>query len=179
MVMTFALNVNKFFYYINNYNYDVFKGQYLPEWFKAFPEDKLDFLIDKFLEYSKQNRPSFFFKVYELIDNSLRYQLLSWIDKNYTFDQYFGIKVPLEDNPMELLKREQSLFAQCRCSYCLTSEAKAEDEEPEDILTIDRYGLYYDEGNETLKVIVGDDERFWSELSPEERVDILSKMSTA
>lgn len=68
---------------------------------------------------------------------------------------------------------EYRLWSRLRSSYCLTSAAKAYDEEP-DCLEIGKNKLYYDEGNEEIKVINADHiEKFWNELHDYEKQYLL------
>lgn len=98
----FALASNKFLYYLMNYTFirihwQIFGVDYsglLPEWFKAFPEDKIAHLVNKFQNSLDKDRVSFFFEVYANIDGELRYQLLSWINNTYPFKGSFGISIP-------------------------------------------------------------------------------------
>lgn len=69
---------------------------------------------------------------------------------------------------------ENRLRSRLRSCHCLTSAAKAYDEEP-DCLEIGKNKLYYDEGNEEIKVINTENhtEWFWSELYDYEKQDLL------
>ena len=71
--------------------------------------------------------------------------------------------------------KEHDLWVLLRSCHCLTSAAKACDEEP-DCLNLMGNKLYYDEGNEEIKVINGlGGEYFWNELSEEERTQLVDE----
>lgn len=67
---------------------------------------------------------------------------------------------------------ENLLFDILHSAYCLTSEQKAAEEKP-DCLTVGEYELYYDEGNEQVRLSDG---RFWSDLDEELQKDIAVKL---
>jgi len=69
---------------------------------------------------------------------------------------------------------KQSMWRYLRDCHCLTIEGKECDEEV-DCLELMGNKLYYDEGNEEIKVINGLDGReyFWSELNEDEQNQLI------
>lgn len=76
---------------------------------------------------------------------------------------------------MEYHEKEHNLRVYLRSCHCLTSAAKACDEEP-DCIELKGNKLYYDEGNESIKVIDGlGREHFWDALSKDERTRLVDE----
>lgn len=104
----FAIAVNKFFYYANNYNcvditYPSIEGcdkhRYMPDFFQAFEPYLIEHLWGKF-EYRYENARTSGAAVLEFyadLDGSNRMKLLSWINENYEQSDNFGISLPKDE----------------------------------------------------------------------------------
>lgn len=98
---TFAIAVNKFFYYVNNYEYrwvtfpTIHRGEvseYLPDFFWAFPAESIEWLLgkwDAFLETFGRNGAMMNF--YAELDGTNRALLLKWINENYELPDGYGM----------------------------------------------------------------------------------------
>lgn len=72
-------------------------------------------------------------------------------------------------------EKEHNLWVYLRSCHCLTSAEKACNEEP-NYFELMGNKLYYDEGNEEIKVNNGlGGEYFWSELSDDERIQLVDE----
>lgn len=93
--------INKFFYYAQNYPYyeaeyksidGTTKSDYLPDFFRAFPENLVEHLRGKWLNaVEKTDSYGYVMKFYGELDGTNRQKMLQYIMENYNDEQ----KIPL------------------------------------------------------------------------------------
>lgn len=99
----FAVSVNKFFYYIHNYDmvaityptlFNGDKTEYLPSFFKAFEPSIVEHLLGKFRSFAnKSGSASAIISLYAELDGKNRARLCKWINENYSQSEEFGINL--------------------------------------------------------------------------------------
>ena len=99
----FALAVNRFFYYANNWKckeitYPSLAGhditKYIPAFFEAFSKERIEWLLGKWNAcYEDYGCRGVMMAFYAELDGNNRALLLSWINENYQLDEGFGISL--------------------------------------------------------------------------------------
>lgn len=96
----FSISVNKFFYYIHNYNCveitdNAGNKVYVPNFFMAFEDWVRGHIYSKYKSYLNDGlNPEFaIIKLYGELDGSNRYKMLSYINEHYKQSDDFGISI--------------------------------------------------------------------------------------
>lgn len=145
----FALAVNQFFFYANNWSCDdiTFNSllgettAYIPEFFLAFDKHDVEHLLGKWqYAYEHYGCRGAMMGFYGELDGNNRAKLLNWIYTNYKHNEEFGISVKTLDKLAETDKVSYSYKTENGTSVIY--KASLEDE------------VTFNDGGETLKGVV-------------------------
>lgn len=146
----FALAVNKFYYYANNWGYanvtypTLSRGQvteYIQDFFLAFEPYDVEHLLGKFNHaYKEYGCRAAMMAFYGELDGEHRARLLTWINANFKQSDEFGISVKTLDKLAETDK--ESYAYRTENGSLVVYKASLEDE------------VTFNDGGETLKGVV-------------------------